>query len=67
MNFLTKQVPWANWQFSLLKLSMLAFGIIVGAAFAEFWKPYLWLLAFVFVVTAAWATALWLRAMRKVP
>lgn len=43
MNFLTKQVPWANWQFSLLKLSMLAFGIIVGASFAEFWKPYLWL------------------------
>lgn len=51
MTFLTKQVPWANWQFSLLKLSMLAFGIIVGASFAEFWKPYLWLLGLVFLVT----------------
>lgn len=65
MNLLTKQVPWANWQFSLLKISVMAFGIIVGAAFAEFWKSYLWLLGLVFLVTATWVTILWFQAMRK--
>lgn len=65
MNILTKQVPWANWQISLLKISMLAFGIVVGASFAEFWKPYLWPLGLVFLATAAWVTVLWFQAMRK--
>lgn len=65
MNFLTKQVSWANWQFSLLKISVMALGIILGATFAEFWRPLLWLVGLVFVVTAIWVTILWLRAMIK--
>lgn len=65
MSFLTKQVSWANWQFSLLKLSMMAFGIILGASFPEFWKPFLWLAGLIFLITAIWVTILWLRAMRS--
>jgi len=38
MGLLTRRVPRANWQFGLLKLSMLAVGIILGAMFAEFWN-----------------------------
>jgi len=65
MHFFTRQVPWANWQFGILKLSMIALGIILGAIFAEFWKPYLWLVGLVFVITAVWATVIWLRAVSR--
>lgn len=65
MCFWTKLIPWANWQISLLKISVMAFGIILGATYAEFWRPLLWLVGLVFVVTAIWVTILWLRAMRK--
>jgi hypothetical protein len=65
MSFLTKRVPWANWQFGALKLSMLALGIVVGAFFAEFWRPYLWPIGLVFLITALWVTVMWLGAMRR--
>ena len=65
MNFSTRTVPWANWQFGVLKLAMLALGIIIGAWFADILKPYLWLIGLVFLVTTTWVTALWVRAMRK--
>jgi hypothetical protein len=65
MNFLTRTVPWANWQFGVLKLAMLTLGIIIGAWFADILKPYLWLLGLVFLATTTWVTALWVRAMRQ--
>lgn len=65
MTFLTRKVPWATWQFGILKISMITFGIILGALFHDFWKPLLWPIAAVAVVTGAWVTAIWIRAMRK--
>lgn len=65
MNFLTRKVLWANWQFSPLKISMLAFGIILGAVSPDFWKPLLWPVGAVAVITAVWVTAIWIRAMRR--
>jgi hypothetical protein len=64
LSFLTRRVAWANWQFGLLKLSMLALGIILGAMFPGFWKPWIWPLGVVFLITAAWVTILWFRAIR---
>jgi hypothetical protein len=64
MSFLTRRVAWATWQFGLLKTSMLVLGIILGTMFHEFWKPLLWPLGIVFLITAAWVTILWLRAIR---
>lgn len=66
MSSLTKQVPWSNWQFGLLKLAMLALGIILGAMFPEFRRPLLWPLGIIFLITAVWVTILWLRVMRSV-
>jgi len=65
MNPLNRKLVWANWQFALLKLSMLSLGIIIGACFADLFKPYLWLLGVVFLITTVWVTVLWLRAMRQ--
>jgi hypothetical protein len=64
MSFLTRRVPWATWQFGLLKTSMLVLGIILGAMFPEYWTPLLWPLGIVFLITAAWVTILWIRAMK---
>ena len=65
MSFLTRTVVWANWQFGVLKLAMLALGIMIGACFADFFKPYLWLFGLVFLATTIWVTIMWVRAMRK--
>ena len=65
MNFLTLSVVWANWQFGVLKLAMLALGIMIGAYFTDFLKPYLWLFGLVFLATATWVTILCVRAMQK--
>lgn len=65
MNFYMRQVSWANWQFGVLKLSMLALGIVLGAVYSGFWTPYLWLVGLVFVITSVWVTVIWLRAMRR--
>jgi len=65
MNFLTLQIPWANWQFGVLKFAMLCVGILLGDYFTEFWKPLLpgiWVMA---VVTSVWVTVIWLRAMKQ--
>ncbi len=66
MSFLTRTVFWANWQFGVLKLAMLALGVIIGACFADFLKPWLWLVGLVFVASTIWVTALWVKAMRKI-
>lgn len=65
MNFLTRKVLWANWHFGILKISMITFGIVLGALFPDFWKQLLWPVGAVAVVTAVWVTAIWIRAMRK--
>jgi len=65
MNFLTRSVVWANWQFGVLKLAMLALGIMIGAYFTDFLKPYLWSFGLVFLATATWVTIMWVRAMQK--
>lgn len=62
---LTKKVSWAAWQFSVLKLSMISFGIILGSYFAGFWKPFMWLLWVVFVATAVWVSVMWFSALGK--
>ena len=65
MNFLTRTVVWTNWQFGVLKLAMLALGIMIGAFFAEFLKPYLWMFGLVFLASTTWVTIMWVRAMQK--
>ena len=65
MNFLTRTVCWANWQFGVLKLAMLALGIMIGAYFADFLKPDLWLFGLVFLATTTWVIIMWVRAMQK--
>jgi hypothetical protein len=67
MNFLTRATPWATWQIGVLKLSMIALGIILGVTFSEFWRPLLWPLGLVFAVTAIWSLAIWLTAVRRSP
>lgn len=62
---LTKKVQWATWQFSVLKLSMISFGIILGSYFADFWKPIMWLVWAIFLVTVVWGSVMWLSAVRK--
>lgn len=56
-------VTWTGWQFGVLKWSLLALGIVLGAAFAEFWRPYLWLVGLVWAVTAIWAGVMYFRGM----
>jgi hypothetical protein len=38
-SFLTRRITLANGQFGPLKLSAITLGIILGAYFADFWKP----------------------------
>jgi len=65
MNFLTRKIPWATWQFGLLKVAMLCLGILLGVYFTEFWKPRLPLIWVVAVVTTIWVSVIWLQAMRQ--
>jgi hypothetical protein len=65
MSFLTRAVPWANWQFGVLKVAMLTLGALIGAFFADSLKPYLWLVGLIFLATTIWVTIMWVRAMRK--
>jgi hypothetical protein len=58
-------VTWRGWQFSVLKLSLIALGIVLGTVFAEFWRPYLWLVGLVFVVTAVWTGIMYIQGMSK--
>jgi hypothetical protein len=65
MNFLTRKIPWATWQFGVLKIAMLSLGILFGVYFTEFWRPLLALIWIVGVVTTIWVSVIWLRAMRQ--
>jgi hypothetical protein len=65
VSFLTRKFSWANWRFGPLKAAALTLGIVIGAAFADFWEPYLGLVGIVFLVTGLWVTILWVGAMRR--
>jgi hypothetical protein len=67
MNFLMRRISWANWQFAPLKMALLCLGIVIGTAFADTWKPYLWPVGIISLVTTAWVTILWVRAKRRSP
>ncbi|MBI2550498.1 hypothetical protein HYV83_04965 [Candidatus Woesearchaeota archaeon] len=62
---LTRKVRWATWQFSVFKLSMISFGIILGSYFVDFWKPLLPAVWVVFIITVILSTMMWLSAVRK--
>jgi hypothetical protein len=64
-SFLTRRITLANWQFGPVKFSTLSLGVIVGAYFADFWKPHLWLVGLVFVVSTLWSVVLWLEALKQ--
>ena len=54
----TTDVTWPAWKFGVLKTSMLAFGVLLGAAFPAFfntWTVWLWA---VFGITAV-ITGIW--------
>jgi hypothetical protein len=62
---LLTRVTWAGWQFSVLKWSLISLGIVLGSMFAELWRPYLWLLALVFVTTSVWTGVMYFQGMNK--
>lgn len=65
ISYLTKKVQWTTWQFSVLKLSMISFGIILGSYFVDFWQPLLPAVWVVFIITVILSTMMWLSAVRK--
>jgi hypothetical protein len=65
MNYLTRQVPLANWMMGMAKGGFISFGIIVGALYPAFWVPFIWPLAVVCVVTLGWTTLLWCKGIRN--
>jgi hypothetical protein len=58
-------VTWTAWQFGVLKWCNIALGIVLGTLFAEFWRPHLWLVGLVFVVTGVWTGVMYFRAMER--
>jgi len=65
MNLLTRKIPWATWQFGVLKIAMLCLGVLLGVYFAEVWRPFLPVVWIVAVVTTIWVSVIWLRAMTQ--
>jgi len=33
-------------------------GVVLGVVFTEYWRPNLWLIGLVFVITSVWATVI---------
>jgi hypothetical protein len=52
------ELHWPAWKFGVLKISMLAFGILLGVMFTEFFRPWQGVLWGVFGVSAL-ITAVW--------
>jgi len=65
MNFPTRKVSWVNWQFGLLKIAMISFGILLGVYFRDFWRPILTLVWIAGAVSMIWVSVIWLLAMRS--
>jgi hypothetical protein len=54
VNLYTHRYSFTGWEIGLLKLAMVAFGILVGSAFPEAWRPWTVPLALLFILPAAW-------------
>ena len=52
-------------QFSVVKISAAAFGLLIGYYFADFWKPLVWLVWVVFIIASIWASLMWFKEMGK--
>ncbi len=61
MNFFTMRAT-PNWLFAPLKLSAIAFGILLGTYFHDFWRPYLALVWLVFIAASTVFVVVWLKA-----
>ncbi len=59
--YMAKKMSWATWQFSVLKVAMISFGILIGSYFADFWKPLLPVVWVVFIITVVWVSVMWLK------
>jgi hypothetical protein len=60
---LKQKVTWSAGQFSVLKLCMLALGIIFGAYFADFFRHYYVPLWIVVAITWSFSVAFWMRSL----
>lgn len=60
-----REFNWKGWQFSILKLAMVALGILLGVYFTNFWLSIWWLVWVVAVVFTVWAMAMGLKALKK--
>ena len=58
MSFLTRPIAWPPWKFGVLKFSMVAFGILMGSYFHEFWQQWHVALWAIFGITAL-VTTVW--------
>ena len=58
MSFLTRPIAWPPWKFGVLKFSMVAFGILMGSYFHEFWQQWHVALWAIFGITAL-VTTIW--------
>ncbi|GEM_PF-1974278 len=65
MNLWAKEYSWKGWQFSLLKSTMLAMGILLGVYFTNFWASIFWLVWVVFIVGLILTLAMWFKTMKK--
>ena len=63
MSFLTQRFAWAPWQFGVLKISMISFGVLLGTYFHDFWLPWQAALWALFGVTALVTTVWGLQSM----
>ncbi len=52
MSFLTRRAAWPSWKIGVLKCSMVAFGILLGSYFHEYWEQRYLTLWATFAVTA---------------
>ncbi len=56
-----KPITFTWWQMGLLKLSMIAFGIILGVYFREFFLPWIVIVTLVFALPAVYLLQVWWR------
>ena len=58
MSIYNRKITWVSWKFGVLKTAMIAFGILVGSYFHEFWQSWTVALWAVFIAGSAIST-LW--------
>jgi hypothetical protein len=59
MSLITRPITWPSWKFGVLKVSMISFGVLMGAYFRDIvlpWQMALWVLfAVTALITTVWA------------